>query len=166
MKKSITSEPAPQTKQASRAALTKVSEKFDPDQSDYFVIPKLSGPKTDEGTDSRITSSSSWKPSSKGCAIPANGKQEVAKSVALEELLFRFTGDNSFTELHCAEACEDSGSIAYLNKLKIQSNRNSGSKFNFFMKKGGQCHYRISKATNKSWHMLKAKEVSCKCFGK
>jgi len=153
-----------------KAASRVVSKSFlteddEPGEESHYIIPKLSGPKADLKNSSSITSAASWKAGPRGCADVKTANEQVSKAVALEELLFRFTGDASFSEFHCSDVCTSQNEVAYVSKLKIKSKLPENGTFSFHMKRG-QCHYQMTKADSQKWQMVEASGISCSCFVK
>ena len=124
------------------------------------IPPRLKGPFVDSSNDSSITSKTSWPiPKSKDCASIVEEKAFLNKSLALREVLQRFSGNTDYTDLAsgniCAKHCNNS---ALVSDIRIE-----GANFSVAVAEGA-CRYILDKPKERPWKMLRAQSLVCSCF--
>lgn len=127
-----------------------------------FLTPSLRGVQTDEKHDSRILSKYAWKKKGRaGCGEPKNEAEMITKSLAVREVLFRFSGSDEFASSQCQASCSNKGYSHQLTGLSF--NKIEGGSFQF-LERNGECRYLLTKSPRKKWEVLQPTRVSCACL--
>ena len=137
-----------------------------PQDGSAQIPPRLKGPFVDESNDSAITSRQSWAlPKNKDCGSVADEKSYIEKSIALKEMLYRFSGNTDYLDLAasnvCAKHCQEGFHIATPSDLRIEQ---GGSATFSVAVIGNACHYILEKQKEKPWKLIKAVGLVCNCF--
>ncbi len=129
-----------------------------------FITPSLKGVISDDKQrfQSWVTSKNSWKKKpGKSCGEPLNEAEMVSKSLAIREVLFRFSGNDEFASGQCQAECKTEG---YSHQLAgVSFNNLKGGSFKFVDEKG-ECRYRLARHPKKKWQVLQPTRVSCVCL--
>lgn len=127
-----------------------------------FIVPRLKGPITDEGSNIAITSKASW-PFRKGafCKVPIQEDNLCKKSLALKEVLGRYTANDDFYNLACIDHECPENKIAALTSLSLLQTSEGTLSMNIV---GKACRYYMQKGTRKNWVLLKADKAICSCL--
>lgn len=128
-----------------------------------FITPSLHGVRHDRSGKHRLTSENSWKSKKgKSCGQPANEAEALAKSNAIREVLFRYSGSEEFADEQCKATCDKPG---YKHKLVGVSLKDLPGKGRFdFRNIAGECRYRLSRHPSEKWQVLQPSHVSCACL--
>ena len=94
------------------------------EDAQLFIVPKLKGgPSSDESSPKRITTEQSWKRrGSKDCDKIEKKESICERSIALKELLNRFTGDDNFYFDHCQKKCSKKSLKNVMQNMSLEPN--------------------------------------------
>lgn len=125
------------------------------------AIPPLKGEvKTDPGFLESITSDVGWSPAMVNqCQGPLVAKELCGKSLAIKEVLKRFSGTDAFYDNLCEDVCE--GGEALLTSLVFNREESVSSLVPIW--NGRRCVFRIQKG-GETWKALQLSGVVCRCI--
>ena len=128
------------------------------------VMPREQGPFSDRDSKMQLTSASSWeKPKEKECGEPVTERGFYLKAKALKEILYRFSGTDTFydnlNDALCAPLCA-SGERPWVSGFAAAPT--AGGAFNIDLK-ADRCRY-VLKRTEEHWKALEGQKVVCNCL--
>lgn len=128
-----------------------------------FLAPRLKGPEVDTNSPSLITTKLHWNKGKRdGCKATGSVANSCQKSLALKELLLRFTGHDDFYFSQCNKPCTTPGEVPRMVSFTVQETK--GGSFSMVEDKSGKCHYQLGRAAEGSWVALEPGTVSCACI--
>lgn len=130
-----------------------------------FLIPRLKGPSTDKGANTLITSRHSWKrQKNRACHELSRSKGLADKSIALKEVLNRFSGSDDFysslNKAVCTQSCVSGQHPKIVGLAVVETH---GGDFSI-VREGASCRYRIAKPKEHGWKMLQGRRAVCACL--
>lgn len=153
----------------SRAGYDGLEVSLDPYPREYRTIPpRVKGPKNDKGLPDLVSSSIKWESSKAADCSQAKGEGGyLQRSVALKNLLKKFSGSNDGYELLNAEVCSARCDSETESSMISQIRLAEGSNVRLLMpSEASKCWYQFERQPGTTWKLLQAQNVHCSCFSK
>ena len=127
-----------------------------------LIIPQVkTGPQEDKGRESVITSKHTWaRGGSSTCKTPGRVVDICEKSLAMKELLNRFTGNDDFYDFQCSGECPSKDEVMVMEDMQLESNEIYTLRILDEVK---ACRYRWTKPRSTNWKILQSKSFTCAC---
>lgn len=149
--------------QAIKAALNQFSSKeYLLEGPSSFLTPRIKGPATNPDNKVSITSELGWA-YTKGafCKIPNTAESLCKKTMALKEVLFRFSGNDDFFDASCEQHSCANGEKAVLSDLAFPQLEQGMLDL---ITVGSECRYNLQKGPTKNWVLMRAQSAICSCL--
>lgn len=137
-----------------------------PDEMENYptLLPRLrEGPKTDKNDQDIISNFEvTWhRVGSDTCRHPGDETQFCQKSLAIKEILWRFSGYHEFYDSHCLRPCAKPEYKSVINHIVFDNPRGEELELQDSVK---DCSYRLARMPGRPWMLLRPVSIECVCL--